>query len=191
MPSSADPLLASALARAAEDVEKAVAAVGGRAPRIVIDGRSGAGKTALAADLVARSGGSIQSVALDDLYPGWDGLAAGVDEALRRVIVPHAAGVHGVWRRWDWGRSAWAEEHTVDPSRPLLVEGAGILTPAARRAVDVGVWLDAPEASRRHRALTRDGDRYRPFWERWAAQEERHILDHDPRSLATHVALLP
>jgi uridine kinase len=50
-------------------------------PVILIDGQSGAGKTTLAQRVVQRwpVQGRVQSVALDSLYPGWDGLEAGVD----------------------------------------------------------------------------------------------------------------
>ncbi|MFX3748123.1 hypothetical protein ACJBQZ_12375, partial [Streptococcus suis] len=82
---------------------------------------------------------------------------------------------------------AAAEAHAVDPSLPLIVEGVGILTPATARLGDVRVWLESPATSRRHRALARDGEAYRPHWERWARQEERHVREHRPMGLATLV----
>lgn len=189
MPSSAD--FGVALGEAAAAICAALTAAASRAPRAVIDGQSGSGKSVLAAELVARSAGHFQLVALDDLYPGWDGLAAGAVEALRRVVEPHAAGVVGRWRRWDWERSAWAEEHVVDPDRPLLIEGAGALTAEVAALVDVSIWLDSPEVSRKKRALDRDGETYRPHWERWASQEALHIATHRPQTRATLVFALP
>lgn len=161
------------------------------APIILIDGRSGSGKSTLAAELIGRSGGGAQLVALDDLYPGWDGLAAGADAALRSVIVPHAAGIAGRWRRWDWARGAHAEEHVLDPSRPLIVEGAGVLTPESSALADIAVWLESPAVSRKVRALNRDGDTYRPHWDQWAAQETQHLVAHHPREQATHAFEVP
>jgi hypothetical protein len=155
------------------------------APRILIDGRSGSGKTTLAAavrDLRA----DVQVVALDSLYPGWDGLAEGAAIALTQVLEPHAAGVTGRWRRWDWAASAWAEGHDVDPTLPLLVEGSGLLTRGSAAVGDVRVWVDADAAVRRRRAIARDGAAYEPHWHRWAAQEDEHIGRHHPELLATH-----
>lgn len=160
---------------------------------MLIDGQSGAGKTSLADALVARwpLRGRVQLVALDQIYPGWDGLAAGVETARELILVPHARGVVGVWERWDWDASSYAEAHPVDPSLPLIVEGSGILTGATASLGDVRVWLDAPAPSRQRRALLRDGETYRPHWDRWALQEEQHLLRDDPRSHATHLFEIP
>ncbi|WP_203135314.1 hypothetical protein [Microbacterium sp. JZ31] len=172
----------------------AVAALDVSAPRVLIDGRSGSGKTTLASRLVRewpRAGEKPQLIALDSFYPGWDGLAEGTRLAHEWLLVPHAEGVEGRWRRFDWEAHAFAEPHPVAPRRPLIVEGAGALTPAAAGLAHVVVWVDAPEPSRRARALERDGDTYAPHWERWAAQEVRHIETHDPRALAHLVFDLP
>lgn len=126
----------------------------------------------------------MQLLALDSLYPGWDGLAEGAEIVDRDVLRPHADGLPGRWRRWDWAEDRPAEVHVVAPDLPLVVEGAGALTRGAAAVTDIAVWLEAPEAVRRDRALARDGDGYRPHWERWAAQEERHIAANDPRHRA-------
>lgn len=190
--SSADPV-AHALESAASRVLDAVRGVGASNPVVLIDGRSGAGKTSLARLLVARwpMRGRVQLVALDQLYPGWDGLADGVETARASILVPHGRGLIGVWERWDWDASAHAEAHAVDPSLPLIVEGSGLLTPATERLGDVRVWLESPLTSRRRRALLRDGETYRPHWERWAEQEERHLVRDDPRLHATHAFEIP
>ncbi len=170
-----------------------VAALAAANPVVIVDGRSGAGKTSLVRALVARwpGGGRVQSVALDAIYPGWDGLQAGVDTARDLVLTPHARGEIGVWQRWDWEAGEYSEAHAVDPSLPLIVEGAGALQPSTAGLADVRVWLEAPTASRRRRALARDGETYRPHWEQWAAQEERHIERDAPQSLADHVFAVP
>jgi len=158
---------------------------------VLIDGRSGAGKSTLARLLVQAWGGPVQLVALDALYPGWDGLDAGTALARRCILTPHHRGEPGVWRRWDWGADAAAEEHTVDPSNPLILEGSGALTAETARLADVTVWMDGPESSRRRRALDRDGDAYRPHWERWARQEARHVARDRPGELAQIVVEVP
>ncbi|WEG10281.1 hypothetical protein PU630_06930 [Microbacterium horticulturae] len=169
---------------AADRVLTAVRAAPSTAPVVLVDGRSGAGKSTLARLLVEEWGGPVQLVALDSLYPGWDGLDAGAELARRCILEPHHRGVEGVWRRWDWAAEAPAEEHRVAADRALIVEGAGILTPATAPLAEVTLWLNAPEASRRTRALDRDGDAYRPHWERWARQEERHLARDRPDELA-------
>ncbi|WP_236968717.1 hypothetical protein [Microbacterium aurantiacum] len=190
--SDADPLRA-ALHRAADAVLDAVARLDASNPVIMIDGRSGAGKTTLARLIRMRwpRRERVQEIALDAMYPGWDGLDAGVDAAREQVLVPHARGLVGVWRRWDWELGEHAEAHAVDPALPLVIEGCGILTPATARLGDIRVWVEAPAAARKARALGRDGDAYRPHWERWARQEERHLRRDAPEALATHVIAVP
>ncbi|TDN92732.1 hypothetical protein [Microbacterium sp. BK668] len=190
--SSADPV-ATVLDSAATGVLDAVRQLGVSNPVVLIDGQSGSGKTSLARRLVARwpLTGRVQLIALDSLYPGWDGLADGVETARAAVLVPHGRGVIGIWQRWDWDASEPAEAHAVDPSLPLIVEGSGLLTAATAPLGDLRVWLESPMSSRKRRALERDGDTYRPHWDQWAEQEERHLVRDDPRHHATHLFEVP
>ncbi|WP_295010974.1 hypothetical protein [uncultured Microbacterium sp.] len=162
-------------------------------PVVLIDGRSGAGKSTLARRLADRwpLAAPAQLVALDAIYPGWDGLAEGAERARAQILHPHRQGVPGTWRRYDWATGEYAESHTVDPGRGVILEGCGALTPGSSRDADVRVWIDAPEPSRRGRALDRDGDLFRPHWRRWAAQEDKHLQDDDPIALADLVIRVP
>ena len=150
---------------------------------VLIDGRSGSGKSLLAARVREAWPGSIV-VSLDDVYPGWDGLAAGSAHVRTLLLEPRAAGRAGRWRRWDWAADGPAEGHSVEPDARVIVEGVGALTPATRALADVGIWVETPDAVRKHRALERDGETYRPHWDRWAAQEEAFLAEHAPRSVA-------
>lgn len=188
MRSSADGVDA-AIAQAVARVRESARDAGPIA--VLIDGRSGAGKTTLAARLASQWDGEAQVVALDDVYPGWDGLAAGAETARAEILQPWAEGRVARWRRWDWALSAPGDAMIVRPDASLIVEGSGLLTPRSAALAPIRVWLEAPESTRRERALSRDGDTYRPHWERWAAQERLHLVEDDPRSLATLVVEVP
>ena len=146
---------------------------------VAIDGPSGAGKTALAerlltaiADLVGHpeeSGPTI--VHMDDLYPGWDGLAEAVPLLVERILAPLAAGRPGSYQRYDWERGTYAESHPVPSGGWVVVEGVGCGSRAAAPYLSALAWVDAPRDVRRRRGLDRDGETYRPHWDRWQAQE--------------------
>ncbi|MGN6324718.1 hypothetical protein [Pseudolysinimonas sp.] len=134
-------------------------------PVVLVDGGSGAGKTSLGRLLAPAL--DAQLVSLDALYPGWDGLEAGSAAVVSDVLRPHDPG----WRAWDWRAERPAEWHALDPARPLVVEGCGALSRAARGLATFGVWVELDAAERKRRALARDGDEYAPHWDRWARQE--------------------
>ncbi|MDX1891982.1 hypothetical protein [Mycolicibacterium sp. 050158] len=150
---------------------------------VLVDGRSGAGKTTFAAALQALWEDSAV-VHLDDVYPGWGGLSAGVEHVHDALLAPRRAHRGGRWRRWDWSRESPAEWHDVAPDRPLIVEGSGALTPENRALADLGIWIECADDTRKRRALRRDGATFAAQWDRWAAQECAHIAHHDPRSVA-------
>lgn len=193
MRSRSDDPVAAALERAAALIEQDVHAVAAANPVVLIDGGSGAGKSSLAAMLVRRWPviGHVQLIALDSLYPGWDGLDDGAERALDGILRPHGRGFLGTWRRWDWDSQTEAESHAVDPALGVIVEGSGILRPSTAGLADVRIWVESAEESRKARALARDGDTYRPHWDRWAAQERLHVERDDPRALATRIVEVP
>lgn len=136
---------------------------------VCVDGPSGSGKTVFAQRLAATLPAPL--VHLDDLYPGWDGLAAVVPKLVEEVLAPLQDGRPARYRRYDWERGEYAEEHDVPPTPALVVEGAGAGSRAVAIVATLVVWLEAPEDLRRTRGLERDGSAYRPHWERWARQE--------------------
>lgn len=150
---------------------------------LLVDGRSGSGKTTLAATLAAEASGVV--VHMDDLYPGWRGLQAAAQLAVRLILEPLARGETARWRRWDWHRGARAEQHELSPGTPLVLEGCGSLTRASRALADRAIWIDCDAETRHARALARDGDD--SWWRMWRAQEDRLIALEQPRSLADEV----
>ncbi len=160
---------------------------------VVIDGRSGAGKSTLADLVVSMWGrpGGVRLVRMDDVYPGWHGLAAATRMIADDVLLPRAAGVDGSWRAWDWGADRPAERRPLEAFGDLVVEGCGSLTAATAALADVSVWVDGDADARRERALLRDGDGFRPHWDGWAAQERAHIDAHRPATRAGVVVTVP
>lgn len=146
---------------------------------VLVDGRSGSGKTDLARAMVAQKP-ELQLVRMDDLYPGWNGLEAGSQHVHDYIL---AAKIRR-WQRWDWADSQPAEWHVLDPRRPVLIEGCGALSRANRALAAYAVWVELDEQTRRERVIARDGDSWTDRWDDWAAQENAFIEREDPKSLA-------
>jgi cytidylate kinase len=151
---------------------------------LAVDGRSGSGKTSLAADLAALVPNAAH-IAVEDVYPGWDGLAATAGLLVEQLLDPLAAGRPAAVRHWDWAHDAPAGWHPVPPSPALLLlEGVGSGALACAPYLSGLVWVEAPADLRRRRALARDGATYEPHWERWAAQEEAYLRSDAPDARA-------
>ncbi len=134
-------------------------------PVVTIDGYSGSGKSTLAAAL-ARLVAGWQVLHLDDWYPGWDGLEAGVGIA-RRIAADLRAGRASSYEAWDWENGTTGATIRV-PLAPTIIEGCGAIEAEA----DLAIWIADPgEDERRSRALARDGQTYAPHWRRWAEQD--------------------
>jgi gluconate kinase len=169
-------LVALARQRAALAGQRAAAAAGGRLV-VLVDGRSGTGKTTLGRALAQQLGA--QLVHLDDVYPGWDGLQAAADAVVRDVL-----GSPSGYRRWDWTTASPADWVPLDPDAPIVVEGCGALSRASAPLATLRVWLTADGSERKRRALDRDGEVFAREWERWARQEEAFMDAEDPERLA-------
>ncbi|WP_026118822.1 uridine kinase family protein [Nocardiopsis salina] len=165
---------------------------GGAGVRVVaVEGRSGSGKSTVAAHLrqaLEAEDEAVHVLTMEDLYPGWDGLAEGADLLRTCVLEPLARGESPVWRRWDWERGAFSEAPSSLPEAMacygvLIVEGTG--AGARPGPVDLIVWVHAPDAVRARRLDRReDAPLYAPFRTAWAEQEERHLTRHRPEERA-------
>jgi uridine kinase len=150
---------------------------------VCIDGPSGSGKSSLARRL-AIALGDPPLVQMDDLYPGWDGLAEAVPLLCDRIVTPLAAGMPARYRRYDWVVGGYAEEHDLGVPPLLLVEGVASGARAVARHTALLIWVEAPRDERFRRGIERDGESYRPHWERWARQEEAHFAAEGTRARA-------
>ena len=139
---------------------------------IGIDGRSGSGKTRLSELLeqsLSAEGIGVRVLNLDSIYPGWDGLEEGT-KTWQKISRNLCKGKPANYREWDWHADAPGPKHTINPTQETVIicEGVGAITGTC----DVRIVVKAPDELRYRRAIDRDGETYRPLWERWAAQEE-------------------
>lgn len=145
---------------------------------IALDGPSGSGKTDIAERLAAATGAAV--LHLDDIYPGWTGLAA-TPPMVRSVLDQIAVGNTGSVHRWDWDAGKDGPLLRIPPAPLLILDGVGSGASVIRPYLSLLVWVDAPLDVRRRRALARDGDVYAPFWDTWAAQEAEHFAVEQTR----------
>lgn len=138
---------------------------------VAIDGPSGSGKTTLAKGVVDALDCPVAH--MDDLFPGWEGLAEAVGLLTRQVLEPLARGERAAYRRWDWATSRWAERVPVPANDLLIVEGCGASVGPAAPYSAVRLWVEAHPDVRMARGIARDGEAFRPHWQRWARQEEQ------------------
>lgn len=159
------------------------------APVVLIDGPSGAGKSTLADALVVAWPGAMQPtlVRMDDLYPGWEGLAAGALAVHEKLLLPRRQGLPAGWQRYDWATAAGGEWVDVDAARPLIVEGCGTLLAANAALADVRVWLEADDTVRKRRALARDRGAFDAHWDGWQHQFDAFVAHEHPLDAATLV----
>lgn len=149
---------------------------------VCIDGPAGSGKSTLAAQL-----GPVlpaQVVHMDDLYEGWTGMQAGIDNLFEWILHPLHEGLPGRYRRYDWGLGTYAERHNVPFADYLIVEGCG----SAVREVDEFdpfiIWVEADDDVRLRRGLDRDGEDSRDNWLQFMATETELYAAHDIRDRA-------
>jgi uridine kinase len=174
----------------------------GRATPLVvgIDGRSGGGKSTLAAGVAARlpaeHGRTVAVIEGDQFYAGgssatWDARTAEekagvVIDWRRQRAVLEALLADGVaeWRPFDWEADDWdadevpllAAASRAATADVIVLEGAYSCRPELHDLLDLLVLLDPPTDRRRQQLLDREGERYRADWEgRWAEAEDHYF----------------
>jgi len=153
---------------------------------VAVDGPSGAGKSEVADRLGRRLDAMVLRV--DELVPGWRGLASMPPVVARDLLAPIAAGETAAVRRWNWVDDRPGELLSVLPGRFLVLDGCGSGSRIIRPYLSLLVWVDAPADVRRERAMARDGEVFEPWWDVWAAQE-RELFSIEQTRAAAEVRL--
>ncbi|MFT4245919.1 MAG: hypothetical protein QM571_05305 [Micrococcaceae bacterium] len=139
---------------------------------IGIDGLSGSGKTHLAKKIAKKF--DIPVFHIEDLYPGWNGLTAGITE-YQRILPLLKSGLAIQYISWDWEHNR-KQNSQIKPQKLIIFEGVGACIGKAKDFLDYTIWLACKEEKRKQQALTRDGNQYRPYWNTWAKQEKQLLV---------------
>jgi uridine kinase len=156
---------------------------------IAIDGRSLAGKTQLAAEVLPYLGPAASVLAVDSYFePLNDPRTTPVAERLWRLRLDDLtaalqslkAGKAVRHTPYDWDHDHLHPETVVGPGI-VLVEGLGALRAELRRFYDFAIWVEGKHATRMDRIVARDGDRYLDLWVgQWLPLEEAYIAGEKP-----------
>lgn len=154
---------------------------------VTIDGPAGSGKSTLAADLAAAlpaAGRTVTLLGMDDMFEGWAGLDAGIEQLVSGVLGPLARGEVGSYRRWDWYASTWAETVVVPGPDVLVVEGCGAAPRTAGPWTSLLAFVETDRDRRLARGVARDGEGMRAEWLRWMDLEEQVLAREGTRARA-------
>ena len=125
---------------------------------------------------------------VDSLSGQIDQISQSVSDAgaeLSQTLVPRRLRSEpGRWRRWDWANDRPGAQEHVPPGGALIVEGCGAFAAGASARSALRIWVDAPDALRRRRALDRDGGAYDPYWDMWDRQWRRYVHRTAPTARA-------
>lgn len=146
---------------------------------VCVDGPSGSGKTVLAEAVAAEAavrGLTVATLHADGLLDGWDGLPDLPRRLRVLVLEPLAAGRSARYRRYDWHRGCFGDEHEIPVVDLLLLDGVGAGSPLLGDWRSTLVWVAAPDPGERlARALARDGEGIREQLLRWRVAEDEHF----------------
>ena len=162
-------------------------------PVVLIDGRAGSGKSTFARllqELVFQdTKQSPKVIHMDDLYPGWDGLAQGSLYLVEQILKPLKLAGTAQWQRWDWANdkrggpdpgNGWRE---FDGQNMLIVEGCGSVTEQSKELADLTIWIEADRETRKERFEARDRGVFSNFWNSWSAQEDEFFQEQRSEQL--------
>ncbi len=166
----------------------------GKLPIVLIDGRAASGKSQFAKDLaeayfqVDRQ--AARTIHMDDLYPGWNGLAEGSVYLLTNILLPLANSRSANWQVWNWRKNRRGAEEPGNGRREfsggtlLIVEGCGSISRLSYEHSDFQVWIDADDRERKERFSLRDQGKFDEFFGIWSAQEDEYYEKEKSKQLA-------
>lgn len=169
---------------------------------VALDGRSGSGKSTIAAVVAdalgtdARGNALVTVIEGDQFYGGgsgetWDRksteekVAQVIDWPRQRRLLTTLRDIGvGTWFEFDWGSDEWDADVVPLSSEPIqcsatpvvLLEGAYSARPELSDLLDLRVLLDVPKEVRRAQLLAREGEAYRAEWERRWQSAETHYF---------------
>ena len=146
----------------------------GKLPIVLIDGRAAAGKSLFAnklAELYFQSEKqAARVISMDDLYPGWEGLASGSIYLLTQILTPLSQG-----KRADNKRGAIDAvngHREFSGGTALIVEGCGSISRLTSEIGDITIWVEADFQIRKKRFNQRDSGKFDGYFSIWSAQED-------------------
>jgi uridine kinase len=153
---------------------------------VCVGGPAGSGKTTLAAQIAREL--HAQTIHMDDLYEGWEGIAQGAHNLNKWILEPLAAGRDGEYQRYDWHLGEFAERHRVPRASWLVVEGCTSATRLVDKHDPFIIWVEADDETRLDRGLERDGEHLRDHWLTFMDTEARIYAENATRDRA-HIHL--
>ena len=162
-------------------------------PVVLIDGKAGSGKSTFARllqdQVFQETKQTPKVVHMDDLYPGWEGLAQGPLYLVENILKPIKLTGKAQWQRWDWANdkrggsdpgNGWRE---FDGENMLIIEGCGSVTAQSADLADLTIWIEAARQIRKARFEARDRGVFSNFWNSWSAQEDEFFEDQRSEQL--------
>ena len=126
---------------------------------------------------------------MDDLYPGWEGLAQGSLYLVENILKPIKLAGKAHWQRWDWANdkrggsdlgNGWRE---FDSENMLIIEGCGSVTTQSAELANLTIWIEAERQMRKERFEARDRGVFSNFWNSWSAQEDEFFQEQRSEQL--------
>ncbi len=161
---------------------------------MLIDVRAASGKSQFATDLAEPFFELVRQAArtihMDDLYPGWNGLAEGSVYLLTNILLPLANSRSANWQVWNWRKNHRGAEEPGNGRREfsggtlLIVEGCGSISRLSFEHSDFQVWIDADDRERKERFSLRDQGKFDEFFGIWSAQEDEYYEKEKSKQLA-------
>lgn len=169
----------------------------GGIPIILIDGRSGSGKTHFAKllldELFKATKVKAQLIHMDDLYPGWEGLRLGANLLVSDILKQIALGKSASYQIWNWETSTRGIDsepgngwRTVSPLSPLIVEGCGAVSVDSRSLATTAIWIESDLGARNKRLAERDKGAFTSHQAIWSSQEDEFYSQESTLELCDH-----